>query len=359
MVLENPASGVEVVTRHLAEGLLAAGVELRLYTYGSLENMYFGAATRGFGRKSAGPVAKTWFEWREVIDLVEPEIEVFHSPSFMLPIWAEKNQPWVVTVHDFAFLRHPEFYSSAALAYYQLGVGRSLARADRILCVSHSCQADLAEFFGAAAMKSEVVSPGYRKFALIEPDDSVLTEFALTETEFLLTVGTLNARKNLRNSLRAFRKLLTVRPHLRLVIVGSRGQALRSAFADEIAAFAANVVFTGFISDAKLAALYRRARLVLFASYYEGFGNPVLEAMSVDAPLVLSNRASLPEVSGYPADLLCDPSSPSSIARLAERIISDDVLRGDLISIGRERLSAYSWEKMTSLTLQAYEGLGR
>jgi glycosyltransferase involved in cell wall biosynthesis len=165
---------------------------------------------------------------------------------------------------------------------------------------------------------------------------------------FILSVCTLDPRKNLDGLLRAFARLVAEHrvPH-QLVLVGRPGwkdQALRALTA---ALYVADrVVFTGYVSDEQLVQLYNQADLFVYPSKYEGFGLPVLEAMACGVPVVTADRSALREVAGDAASLV-DPDSDSALAAGMLRVLTDAMFRQDLVARGLARSREFSWDRMT------------
>jgi alpha-1,3-rhamnosyl/mannosyltransferase len=146
-------------------------------------------------------------------------------------------------------------------------------------------------------------------------------------------------------------------PDCVLVVAGGRGWR-NSEFERELGRHAGRVVVTGFVSDEELVRLYSGAAVFLFPSLAEGFGFPVLEAMACGAPVVCSDRTSLPEVVGD-AGLLADPEDDAALAAACERVLSEDGLAERLRERGLERAAGYSWERCANATVGAYERVTR
>ena len=178
-----------------------------------------------------------------------------------------------------------------------------------------------------------------------------MTKFS---NDYLLYVGTLQPRKNLVRAIEAF-GLLKRDSTLKFVIAGKKGWLYDEIFEKVKELNLENeVIFTGYVPDEDLPELYKNAKAFIFVSLYEGFGLPVLEAMSYGIPVLTSNTSSLPEVAGDAA-LLVDPENTEEIAKGMERLLTDEKLRQQLISKGKEQIKKFSWEKAAKETLQVLE----
>jgi glycosyltransferase involved in cell wall biosynthesis len=336
-------SGIEVYTRELVNGLLRSD-EVEVYGYSDVNISVHDHLTVTNSRL-VRPSTLRKLQWQlfDVAKFVSLDVDVYHCPHFILPL-AKIRSRKIVTVHDLAFLKHPQFFDWKTKLYYKLFLKNSLSVADAIICISKSCQDDLHAYFPDVAAKSVLIHNGFKDFSRIPPSTSILKRLDISN-RFLLLIGTLNPRKNIEGAIRAFDKISATHD-LDLVVVGDLRQTqLHRANLNN------RIHFTGYISDLELSALYRNASLLLFPSYYEGFGFPILEAMSVGLPVVTSNVSSMPEVSGYPSDYLCDPTNDDSIATLIERMLRE---RDSLSSHGEKMIKNFSWNKMVQLTRQIY-----
>jgi glycosyltransferase involved in cell wall biosynthesis len=141
-----------------------------------------------------------------------------------------------------------------------------------------------------------------------------------------------------------------------MVVVGDRGNSLMQHYA-RLGLSLKNVLFTGYVAKDELICLYENAAALFFASLYEGFGNPVLEAAQFGTPAIISVNSSLPEVSGYPVELCCNPECIDDIAKTALQIITDESIRNQLVQIGLNNLQRYSWKKMATETSELYNSV--
>ena len=215
-----------------------------------------------------------------------PGVDVLHCPTFRGPF--SSKVPLVVTVHDLAVLRHPEWFNRWTRTYSRHAVPRVVAAADRLVAVSEFTRGELIDLLGVPEAKIRVVPNG------VEPVFS--PEGPRAEGEYALAVGTLEPRKNLE------RVAAAVDGELR--VVGARGWGGVEP--------PSNVTFLGEVDDAELAALYRGARCLVYPSLYEGFGIPVAEALACGCPVVTSEGSAMADVAAGAATLV-DPTDVESI----------------------------------------------
>jgi glycosyltransferase involved in cell wall biosynthesis len=351
-ILEREVTGVPVYTARLIDGLRARGVALEIYSYGDLPGYEFVGLLKSSGLSSPGMIRKLWWEKAGIRRLVGSDVTVFHGPHTFLPVSRIKGIRYVVTVHDFGTLRCPHYYGWRELYYHKMNLRAALSMADRIICPSVSCRSDLGEFFPEFLAKSVVIHLGYDDFSTVGSDDSILQEYGLSGSSFLLTVGT-HGRKNLPNTVSAVKRMVEKGRHVRVVVVGTpTREALRIAETERDL-----IILVGNLGRARLASLYRNASALLFLSHYEGFGLPVLEAMNCNLPVVASRIAPLREVTGYDEACLADPDDIDDICSKIMRTLDDEIYRKRLVAHGASWKNRFSWEKMIDETLELYRSV--
>jgi len=285
-------------------------------------------------------------------------VDIFHSPDFVLPPTRART---ILTVHDLSFLRVPECFNANLRIYLEEAVPRSVRRADLVLADSKSTKRDLVGLLGANPARVKVVYPGVdERFCPIANGvvlEEVRTRYGLPQ-RFVLSLGTLQPRKNFSRLIEAYSLLVTHYLSLKLVIVGGKGW-----FYDEIFAkvrelgLEGRVIFPGFIAEEDLPALYSLAELLVFPSLYEGFGLPPLEAMACGVPVVTSNTSSLPEVVGD-AGLMVQPTDVEGLAEAMGHALEDRALREKMIERGLRQARKFNWEKSARRLLRIYNALG-
>jgi len=293
-------------------------------------------------------------------DLFTGSVDLFHSPDFVLP--PLRRAKTILTVHDLSFLRYPECYEAAFREYLEGAVPRSVSRADLILADSESTRQDLIEFFAVDSDRVEVLYSGVEKrFHPITDAISlagVREQYGLPE-HFILSVGTLQPRKNFGRLIEAYRRLIDrIDLDVKLVIAGGKGWLYERIFRRvEELGLNGKVIFLGFFADDDLPTLYSLADLFVFPSLYEGFGLPPLEAMACGTPVISSNASSLPEVVGGVAQMV-DPFDVEGLAEAMFEVLSDDELQAEMIRKGLIRAGQFTWEGAARALLHTYERLG-
>ena len=291
------------------------------------------------------------------VEAITGRVSLFHATDFTLPPTLPGTRT-LLTVHDLSFVRVPETASPPLKAYLDAVVPRSVRRADHVLADSEATRDDLIALYDTPADKITVLwsgvdarfAPGTSPAAL----QAVRDRYKLPTGRFLLSVGTVQPRKNYTRLIEALARLRREVHDLSLVIVGGKGwleDPIYSAL-DQFGLREA-VVFTGFADDADLPALYTLARAVALPSLYEGFGLPVLEAMACGTPVVTSNLSSLPEVAGDAA-LLVNPLDVDDLTAALQRLISDEALRATLRERGLARAATFTWERAARQLLGIY-----
>lgn len=260
--------------------------------------------------------------------------DVFCSTTSYLTAWFT-GVPTACVVFDLIALRHPELTQNRARRIERATLGPAVRRAAALPCISEATRRDLVAEFPHASRKASVIT-----LAAAAADGEVVP--APPGRPYVLAVGTIEPRKNLKRLIIAWEQLpQTLRDRHDLVLVGPRGWD-----DDGITARArrAGARMTGFVPDAELRGLYRGARAFAYPALYEGFGLPVIEAMSEGAPVITSTTSALPEVAGSAA-LLVDPLDVTALSRAIERVLTEPGLREDLARRGLAQAARFSWAR--------------
>ena len=288
------------------------------------------------------------------------KVDVYHAPS---PEFLNMTDcKIVVTVHDLVYRAFPQGHTPETVAMTEKQLKDIVAKADRIICTSEHTRKDLHQYFTLPQEKTCVVYQGVDQdiFYRVEQKELSAAEPFLKKngivSPFLLFVGTIEPRKNLANLLKAFALLQEQKKFSgHLVVVGMKGWMTDGIkqMIDELN-LVSKVIFMGFVSDEELRILYNKAEVFVFPSFYEGFGFPIVEAMSCGAPVVASNVSSCVEVAGDAA-LTVDPRSPQEIAHAVGRILEDGLMRNALIEKGLKRSRGFSFLRTAQETLKVYQ----
>ncbi len=250
-----------------------------------------------------------------------------------------------------SFMWHDRIYFTIANRLYCKG-------ASAIITMTNIGAKDISRYMGADPDKIHVIYESYNESCrVVEEDDAlqVRQKYDLPE-KYILFLGGLNPIKNFRNTLLAYEKLYRELPH-KLVVVGFR----RWKFSEELKlidelGLRDHIIFTNFIPDEDIPAIYNLADVFVFPSLYEGFGMPVLEAMACACPVVTTKTGSSPEVAGGAA-VLTDPYRPDEIADAIRKVVSDEELRERLVAKGLKRATEFSWKNCARNTLALFESL--
>lgn len=291
------------------------------------------------------------------LELARRPVDVLHVQYVPPPF---TRTPLVVMIHDLAVLHSRAFFTRREHWRNRILLPWAARKAARVLTGSEWCREDIERTLGVPASKVVVTYHGidarFRPVAA-GTTGAVLARYGITRP-YLLSVGNIQPRKNLRGVLDAFVTLKKEHglPH-RLVVVGKRAWLFGDVFerVRELG-LESDVTFTGYVPDDDLPAIYSGAEVLVYPSFFEGFGLPPLEAMACGVPVVASREPSFPEILGDAA-LLADPADPSDIARLVLAALSDRVLRAGLIEKGIARASRYTWEKSARRTLAVFESV--
>lgn len=276
------------------------------------------------------------------------------SPGNTGPL-AVKRQ--VVTIHDLSALDHPENLSRAFAGWYGFLLPRLARRVQRVITDAEYTRQRLLEDF--RLHPDQVVAIPLGVDPRFRPTDAASTadvrqRLEIPTPHYLLSLSSLEPRKNLSRLLQAWAKVVAELPSdLWLVIAGGRGKSL--VFKDvSFDPLPPRVHLTGRVADPDLPGLYSGALAFMFPSMYEGFGFPPLEAMACGVPSIAGNRTSLPEVIGD-AGLLFDPVDVAALSHNILKLVSDQDLRNTLAQKGLERVRQFSWEKTTKQTWQVLQ----
>jgi glycosyltransferase involved in cell wall biosynthesis len=282
------------------------------------------------------------------------ELDLLHSIAFVPP--RKYTGKTVMTVFDLTFLRYPQTQKWTGRFWWKLLGPRGMRNTDHLIAISQSTKNDLCQLVVIEESKVSVVYPfAPDHFKPQSNREATISKYHLPDP-FILYVGTLERRKNISNLLRAF-ALLKQDPSIQhsLVLVGQPGWLYDDIFQtlDQLN-IKQDVMLLGYVPDEDLPGIYSCADLFVYLSHYEGFGFPVLEAMSCGTPVLSSNASSLPEVIGE-AGITVPPGDIEQAASQMKRILTDIDLQKTLISRGFAQAALFSKERFARETLAVYE----
>ena len=290
-------------------------------------------------------------------DRLFPGVDLFHATDHLLPRLSQAKS--VFTLHDLVFRFYPETHMPLNRWFLTLMMPRFLQAADAVIAVSECTKRDAIRLYGVDESKIRVIYEGVNpRFRPATPEaiSAVRQKHGLPE-HFILSVGTIEPRKNLDTLLEAYCALRHRETQCKLVIVGKKGWLYHGFFRRlRELGLEDEVIFPGFVPDEDLPALYSAADLFIFPSLYEGFGLPPLEAMACGAPVITSDASSLPEVAGEAA-LLVDPKSVEVVARAMRSVLENKELRDRLRAKGPTQAAKFTWESAARETLAVYASI--
>ncbi len=360
--LKKQYTGIGRYAYHLVKGLSEID---RSNTY----NLYARKSPFGFSKKLPHFQPKNfvpridWFGRGPSKTLKDTDI--YHFPS-LGSLEAPSHSKIVVTVHDIVYKAFSQGHTQQTIDASEKHFQEIQKKAAKVICCSQSTVRDLKKYFRIPEEKIALVYQGVDKdiFYRIGDKEDSLAEAALTkqgaDKPFILSVGTIERRKNLANLIRAFCILKDQKRFAgKLVVAGMKGWLSDdlSALIEELG-LAQDIIFLGYISDEELRYFYNKAEAFVFPSFYEGFGFPILEAFACGAPVVTSNVSSCPEIAGNAA-LTVDPKSPEEIAEAISRIVNDPNLGAALRGKGFKRADDFDFHKTARETLKIYEEVYR
>lgn len=288
-----------------------------------------------------------WFEWRIPGALKKNKIDVFLSPDGFSSL--RTDTPVCMVVHDLAFWHYPQFFKKRTAVYYNYFVKRFIKKARTIATVSAFSREDIIKYAGIPPEKVSVVSCAasdqYRP--ITENRKEEVIKEVTGGKKYFLYIGAIHPRKNVANLVKAFSLFKRqTGSDVKLVLAGR--MAWKS---DEVKAvlrdfdFPDDVVHLDFVPENKLTEITAAALALVYPSFFEGFGIPILEGMLCDVPVITSNTSSMPEVGGNAA-LYIDPESVKDIAEKLGRMNNEPGLRNKLIEAGRIQRNKFNWDQI-------------
>ncbi len=299
-----------------------------------------------------------WAAWVMPKFFRENKIDVFHT-EYILPFCIPKNVKVVTHIHDVSFKVYRQMILKKDLFFLDLLIPRAIRRSDKIIAVSQFTKDEIERFYPAAKDKIEIVSNAINlspQTLTAELEKTIRGKYKLPE-KFILYIGTLQPRKNIPVLIEAYAQMKSSIPGVSLVLAGNKNShnfdkkieaaLFKNDLRDE-------VIFPGFIDTEDKSAVYQLAQVFIFPSFYEGFGIPILEAMSVGTPVIASDISPHREVAGKAA-LFFDPDSAEELAERIREIVDSSVLRDDFRVKGREQAEKFSWRRNAQKLVSIFE----
>ena len=356
-------AGVGRYTRSLVQALIHTAPDDRytLLYAGAAPSIPLSAGVEEESRRGGGAVTLRrlpvperlltvlWHRWQVPLwaDLCSPGSAVLYSPNFVLPPLLRAKG--VVTVHDLSFLRYPETHDPGLVAFLTAAVPRAVRAAALVLTDSEHTRQDTIALLGVPAEKTAVLlSAADPIFRPVDDPDALraMRQRHSLDRPYILSVGTIQPRKNLPRLIAAVRRLRErTGEDIVLVHAGRRGwlyAEVERAVQDHALADSFRLIEDA--DDSELRLLYAGAVALAYPSLYEGFGLPCVEAMACRCPVVAADVSSVPEVVGD-AGLLVEPTDVEALAEALSRCLGDTELRATLIARGTAQAAQFTWER--------------
>ncbi len=309
-----------------------------------------------------GLLKRRWWSLGLPLYLLRNSFDLFHGTNYEIPFWSRR--PTVVTIHDLSMLLLSGVHREDLIWRSRWRLPWMAKRASKIITPSNSIKTELCEAFGIHPDKVAVTPEAPRPVFKKREDPELLRRLGI-EGDFILFVGTIEPRKNLRRLVKAFDQMLrntSLSP--KLVIAGGQGWMMddfvsfieEKGVSIEEKGVSDRVCLTGYLEDEDLCALYSTCAAFIYPSLYEGFGLPPLEAMACGAPVITSRTPALMETVGSAARLV-DPKDVDDIARAMTEMLSDVRVRENYAELGKVHVKKFSWEQTAARTLEVYREL--
>lgn len=302
-----------------------------------------------------------WEEVRVPNIINSTDMDIYHVPQNGVGLSDNINCHKVITLHDIIPLKMPETVSNRYLNIFNNEMPQILNNCDGIITVSEFSKQDIAKEYNIPKEKIYVTHLAaediYRPLSKTICKKSINEKYGISD-DFILYVGGFSPRKNIIGLIESFSLLKeSKRKNLKLVITGKKGisydkykqRAIELKVSD-------NIIFTDFIALEDLPIFYNACEVLVYPSFYEGFGLPPLEAMACGTPVITSNLTSLPEVCNNSAFLI-NPYDVNELSYAIERVVSDSLLKLTMIQKGLSLSNKYSWEKTAQDTINAYKDI--
>ncbi len=285
-----------------------------------------------------------------------PRCDIFWSPHYNIPLLPVKAKKRLVTIHDVYHLAYLDTLSMKQRIYAKVMMQTAIKKSQHIITVSQFSKKEIIKYCGALPDKISVIHNGvdHQHFKKLEDKrllQTVREKYQLPK-QFILFVGNVKPHKNLINLVKAFAKVKEKIPDISLVIVGKKDGFITSEsdvlpFINQDQGLTGRIIFTGFVDDQDLPVIYNLARLFVFPSLYEGFGLPPLEAMACGCPVLVSDRASMPEVCGEYVNYFSPTDIESIAGGLLEKLPQPEAEKQPEIQNGLARAQTFTWQQST------------
>lgn len=309
----------------------------------------------------------SWYSLEEQIKipilLNKYNLDLVHFPHFNVPILYRKN--YIVTIHDLILIEYPTRKSSKLNSFmyyfknliYKMVIKNAIHTSKKVITISKYTEKSILKNFNIKKSKINMIYEGVdlEKFNLQNEEEFDYKKFNIEKNNFLLYVGNAYPHKNIDGLILAFEKLIQskeINPNLKLLLIGKHDYFYKQIInLVEKYNLQERVILPGFVNDNELISLFHNCKLYIFPSFYEGFGLPPLEALALDAKLVLSNATCLPEIFEDSATYF-DPNNQAGIIKAIKESLTTNKKLDPIIK--NKILKKYSWEDMAEITKTVY-----
>jgi len=294
------------------------------------------------------------------LELLGFKADLLHCPDYLIPPTMNKNI--ILTIHDLAFVRFPQFNFDWFIKKYTREVKKNAHISRKIIADSASTKNDIIKFFKINPAKVEVVYLAadsiFKKLPEKNKNKNVLKKYKINE-KYILSVGTIEPRKNFITLIKAFNHIKQKKAdfNYKLVVAGRTGWKSEATYLErENSPYRDDILFTGRVPDQDLVQIYNQAELFVYPSLFEGFGLPPLEAMSCGLPVIASDTSSLKEVIGN-AGILTTAGDESKLKKQILHVLENKEIKEELKRKSLIQAKKFSWEKTATKTLAIYNSI--
>lgn len=292
-----------------------------------------------------------YYEWSIPYILKKHKIDLFLSPDAYTSL--RTKVPTLTVIHDINFEHAPDYLRPSHQRFMTYFSPRYARKSTRLATVSEYSKQDIIDTYGIESAKIDVVYNGsHSNYQPLSPDEQDVVRKKYTQGHpYFIFVGTISKRKNLTNTLAAFEKMKQEHPKddSRLLVVGHRfwwGEEIKEIY--DSMKHQQDVIFIGRAEADELARMLASSIGLVYCSFFEGFGIPIIEAFHAETPVITSNITSMPEVAGNAA-LMVDPHNADEISQAMLKLRTQPELRNQLIEKGRQRRTQFSWDRSADL----------
>lgn len=354
LLYEEKGAGISNYTKRLMETYLTEGYPLDILVRQEFKNKYENPNVISIEENISSSTKRILIEQIGQARRYK-KYSLVHFTDYATPILYRGLK--IATIHDLAMKTMRAYYTPMQNLTKNLLLEYTVRAADYFICNSAFSEKQLLEFYPHLKGKTTVIHLGVDQPKLQVKEERVneIIEELGIRGPFILFVGTLAPHKNLEGLLKAFKEVKTHHPDYQLVVSGKKGWMFEDIFKLVVElGIQDSVLFTGFTTDEQLEVLYRKAKLLVLPSLYEGFGLPPLEAMVRECPVLVSDLSIFKEICGEAASY-CKPQNVSSIAKEIITLLREEDRSKRLIELGSKKVQDYSWSNAARKTFEVYE----